>query len=119
MPPSAARRVASRAQKRVGELLAALAARHVDSRASLAAAWRADPTFLRRELVAWLSKPGAHLLQGLWPRLFEEAFGGTVPARVSGTGKKKAEERGVGTGKERDRSVHGKGRGEKRKGRQA
>eukprot|EP00884_Botryococcus_braunii_P019188 jgi/Botrbrau1/5953/Bobra.0366s0123.1 len=88
MPASAARRVASRAQKRVGELLAALAGRSVDSRASLAAAWQAHPTFLHRELLAWLSPAGAQMLQALWPRLLQEmARAGKSANRADGSGK--------------------------------
>ena len=41
-------------QRRVGTLVGALRAAGVDSRAGLAAAWRRDPRWLRRELGAWV-----------------------------------------------------------------
>jgi hypothetical protein len=46
-------------------------ARQVDTRASLAAAWRADPTFLKRGLRAWVRK--AALVDAVWPALLAEA----------------------------------------------
>ncbi len=50
-----------------------MAALQVDSRASLAAAWRDDPTFLKRQLRAWLRKDAAQALDALWPQLLAEA----------------------------------------------
>lgn len=58
---------------RVGELLSALERRGVDSRAALAAAWRADPSYLRPQLALWVAKPKQQLLAQLWPRLLQEA----------------------------------------------
>lgn len=114
MEPSAATRVASRAQPRVHDLLHALAAKGVDSRARLAAAWRGDPGFLRRELAAWLGNAGARLLVATWPRLLEEAGEAAGTCRGGGKGRKegklainkeRGEERGErrGSGKKRDR----------------
>lgn len=45
----------------------------VDSRASLAAAWRADRTFLKHQLRAWLRKHAATSLDSAWPQLLSEA----------------------------------------------
>lgn len=45
----------------------------VDSRASLAAAWHEDSTFLKRQLCAWLRKDAAPKLERLWPQLLAEA----------------------------------------------
>ncbi|GLI67102.1 hypothetical protein VaNZ11_011307, partial [Volvox africanus] len=59
---------------RVGELVGALVRAKVDSRNSLAAAWRSSqPTLLQRELAAWLPKAQQALLLRLWPRLLAEA----------------------------------------------
>jgi ATP-dependent RNA helicase DHX37/DHR1 len=58
---------------RVGELLAALEGRRVDSRAALAAAWRADAGFLRPQLGLWVAKGRSGALAAAWPRLLAEA----------------------------------------------
>lgn len=64
----------------------------VDSRASLAAAWEEDASWLRRELKMWL-KPGCDALLGrLWPHMLAEAV--AAPAAeskkaVKWTGKRK------------------------------
>ena len=45
----------------------------VDSKANLAAAWAADPAFMKRELRAWLRRDGAVALDALWPQLLAQA----------------------------------------------
>ncbi|KAI8463435.1 MAG: P-loop containing nucleoside triphosphate hydrolase protein [Monoraphidium minutum] len=71
-PETAARRELA-GLPRVGELLAALEGRGVASRAALAAAWCADPGFLRPQLALWVAKPKQAQLAQLWPRLLQEA----------------------------------------------
>ncbi|EFJ47234.1 hypothetical protein VOLCADRAFT_120994 [Volvox carteri f. nagariensis] len=58
---------------RVGELVGALVRARVDSRRSLAAAWRSQPELLQREVAAWLPKTQQPVLLRLWPRLREQA----------------------------------------------
>lgn len=58
---------------RVGELLAALERRGIDSKAALAAAWRADKGYLRPQLALWVQKQRQQVLVQLWPKLLEEA----------------------------------------------
>ncbi len=53
-PPEQAARPEAQGQRRVGELVGALRAARVDSRAALAAAWAREPAWLRRELAAWV-----------------------------------------------------------------
>lgn len=72
-PPATAARRELAGLPRVGELLAALQAAAVDSRAALAAAWRRDPRFLRPQLALWVAKGRAQQLAALWPRLLQEA----------------------------------------------
>jgi ATP-dependent RNA helicase DHX37/DHR1 len=67
--PATAARPEARAQRRVGELLHALRRRSVASRASLAAAWRAEPKFLLPELSAWMRAGQAHVLERAWPAI--------------------------------------------------
>ncbi len=71
-PATAARRELA-GLPRVGELLAALERRGVDSRASLAAAWRVDPGFLRPQLALWVHKQRQQRLAAVWPKLLQEA----------------------------------------------
>ncbi len=49
------------------------AAAQVDSRESLAAAWAAQPAFLKLQLRAWLREGAAEALDIVWPRLLAEA----------------------------------------------
>ncbi|GBF90232.1 ATP-dependent RNA helicase [Raphidocelis subcapitata] len=72
-PPGTAARPELAGLPRVGELLAALEARRVDSRAALAAAWRKDPAFLRPQLALWVAAARKGALTQLWPRLLQEA----------------------------------------------
>lgn len=53
-PPEQAAWPEARGQRRVGELVGALQRARADSRSALAAAWRRDPAWLRRELAAWV-----------------------------------------------------------------
>lgn len=54
MAPEQAARAEAQGVRRVGELVGALRAAAADSRRSLAAAWRRDPSMLQRELSAWV-----------------------------------------------------------------
>ena len=54
MAPEQAARAEAQGVRRVGELVGALRAAAADSRRSLAAAWRRDPSVLQRELSAWV-----------------------------------------------------------------
>jgi hypothetical protein len=45
----------------------------VFSRASLAAAWAQDPSFLQPQLALWVHKPQRRALDALWPQLLQEA----------------------------------------------
>ncbi len=45
----------------------------VDSRASLAAAWQHEPTFLQPQLAAWVQRPSQRQLLQLWPQLLQQA----------------------------------------------
>lgn len=48
----------------------------VYSRASLAAAWAQDPTFLQPQLSLWLHKQQRRALDTVWPQLLQEAAAG-------------------------------------------
>ncbi len=52
---------------RVGELVGALARANVASRAALAERWRQQPSFLQRELAAWLPATAHARLAQRWP----------------------------------------------------
>ncbi|GLC69391.1 hypothetical protein PLESTF_000824800 [Pleodorina starrii] len=58
---------------RVGELVGALTRARVDSRRSLAVAWRSQPALLQRELAAWLPRGQQGALLRMWPLLREQA----------------------------------------------
>ncbi len=51
-----------------------MALQQVDNLAALAAAWRADPLFLKPQLQAWLRKEAAAALDRLWPQLLGQAL---------------------------------------------
>ena len=72
LPPSMAAKPEMRGHRRVGELIHALEARGVDSKASLVDAWSSDPLFLRRELGVWMKKDAEHLLHRAWSNLLQE-----------------------------------------------
>ena len=81
MPPSMLLRADMRVHKRVSELLAALGAARVDSRASLAAKWAQAPGFLRHELVQCMQKGCSGALLQAWEGLQAEAStGAAAPA---------------------------------------
>lgn len=73
VPPSMLARPDTRVHKRAGELLAALKAARVDSRAALAAKWQASPRWLQPEMGQWLQKGGDAALMKLWPDVLKEA----------------------------------------------
>ena len=80
MPPSMLLRPDMRVHKRVSELLAALGAARVDSRASLAAKWAQAPGFLRHELAQCMQKGCAGALLQAWEALQAEAAAGAAAA---------------------------------------
>ena len=69
LAPSMASRADAQSLARVGGLVAALREAGVDSRAGLAAAWSANPGWLRPQLEAWMKKGQAHKLVDAWPGL--------------------------------------------------
>ena len=73
VPPSMAAKPEMRVHKRVADLVAALAAAGVDTKAALAAAWQADPGFLVGELEAWVQKGGEGRLRAAWAGLVAES----------------------------------------------
>ena len=73
LPPAMLARPDARVHRRAGELLAALQAARVDSRATLAAKWRQSPLWLQPELAQWLQKAAAPALLQIWPELLAEA----------------------------------------------
>jgi ATP-dependent RNA helicase DHX37/DHR1 len=73
VPPSMLLRPELRVHKRAAELLAALSAAQVDSRAGLAAKWAAAPGFLRHELSQCMQKGGGGALLAAWDVLRAEA----------------------------------------------
>ena len=81
-PASMAAKLEGLGHPRVADLVSALQRKSVDSRATLAAAWKRDARFLRTELAAWMKKGRAAELEAAWPRLLEEAA-------ARNTGKKK------------------------------
>ena len=80
VPPSMLLRPDMRVHKRVSELLAALGAARVDSRASLAAKWAQAPGFLRHELAQCMQKGCAGALLQAWEALQAEAAAGAAAA---------------------------------------
>lgn len=86
MPPAMLLRPDLRVHKRAAELLAALTATRVDSRASLAAKWAQSPGFLRHELGQCMQKGcGGALLAG-WEALQAEAAAAVAPAAAASGG---------------------------------
>lgn len=53
--------------KRVNDFIKALAGRKIDSRKALLEAWKADPKFLKAELMAWLPEPLQQIVDKQWP----------------------------------------------------
>lgn len=52
----------------------------VFSRASLAAAWAQDPSFLKQQLGLWVHKQQRRVLESLWPQLLQEAAAAAAEA---------------------------------------
>ena len=61
-------------QIQAAELLHALAQHSIDSRASLAKAWRKEPVLLQRQLLECLRKGKRQTLMERWPQVLAEAF---------------------------------------------
>lgn len=100
--PSLLTRPEMRGLARVGELVGALARAKVDSRASLASAWRRQPDAFQREISGWVAKGAAGTLQQLWPRLVAECLarapggGGKAGTVIVGPGEREKEKAGNG-----------------------
>ena len=88
VPPSMLLRPDMRVHKRASDLLAALTAARVDSRATLAAKWVQSPGFLRHELSQCMQKGCAGALLQAWEALRAEAQA-AQPATDATAGKKK------------------------------
>lgn len=78
-----------RVHKRASDLLAALGAARVDSRAALAAKWAQSPGFLRHELSQCMQKGCAAALLQAWEALRAEADAPPPAADAAATKKKK------------------------------
>ena len=87
--PSGLLSAAGMAQARCVELLHALSVRGVVSRATLAAAWRVDPVFLRREVLLWVQRDARAEVLQQWPRLVAEVLSGAEVGGKKGKRKKK------------------------------
>jgi hypothetical protein len=61
----------------------------VFSRASLAAVWVQDPSFLKDQLGLWVHKQQRRVLEALWPQLLQEAAAGGTQQRKKGGSKRK------------------------------
>jgi hypothetical protein len=61
----------------------------VFSRASLAAVWAQDPSYLKDQLDLWVHKQQRRVLEGLWPQLLQEAAAGGTQQRTKGGSKRK------------------------------
>lgn len=61
-------------QIQAAELLHALAQHSIDSKASLAKAWRKEPLLLQRQLLECLQKGKRRILTEAWPGVLAEAF---------------------------------------------
>lgn len=65
----------------------------VFSRASLAAAWAQDPSFLKPQLGLWLHKQQRRVLDSLWPQMLQEAAATAAMGAGGGSGSKKGTKR--------------------------
>lgn len=90
VPPSMLLRPEMRVHKRASDLLAALGAACVDSRAALAAKWAQAPGFLRHELAQCMQKGFAGVLLQAWEALQAEAAAKAPPTAAAGGKKKKS-----------------------------
>jgi ATP-dependent RNA helicase DHX37/DHR1 len=68
-PPSMAAKPEMRVHRRVADLISALEKGKIDSKLSLAAAWKKDTTYLKKELEAWMQKGAAKKLEAVWKDL--------------------------------------------------
>lgn len=71
--PEMAAKPAGQGHKRVAQLVSRLLAHNIDSRASLAAAWRNDKGLLKPELAAWMKAGSVEALVENWPQLLAES----------------------------------------------
>ena len=79
--PATAMAPQCRGQRRVGELIYALRAARVASAKALAAAWRADPAFLRPQLLAWMRAGQGHALEKEWPAIVASLTNAAQPGQ--------------------------------------
>jgi len=82
-PAATAGKQEAMGQRRVGELLHALKARRVSSRAALAAAWRVDARFLLPQMSEWLRAGQAHVLERAWPRILAAVLADPAPRKTA------------------------------------
>lgn len=73
MPPRMAARQDVREQHQLDELASKLEKHNIDSRASLAAAWQANPVLLKPEIAQWLQKGHRRVLDALWSTALAQA----------------------------------------------
>ena len=73
MPPRMAARQDVREQHQLDGLATQLDRHKIDSKASLAAAWQANPLLLKLEVSQWLQKRQRKVLDALWPKLLAQA----------------------------------------------
>jgi ATP-dependent RNA helicase DHX37/DHR1 len=79
--PATAMAPQCRGQRRVGELIYALRAARVTSASALAHAWRADPAFLRPQLLAWMRAGQGHVLEREWPTIVASLTNAAQPGQ--------------------------------------
>lgn len=68
-PPSMAAKPEMRVHRRVADLISALEKGKIDSKTSLAAVWKKDSSYLKKELEAWMQKGAAGKLEAIWKDL--------------------------------------------------
>jgi ATP-dependent RNA helicase DHX37/DHR1 len=68
-PASMASKPEMRVHKRVADLISALEKKKIDSKTSLAAVWKKDSNYLKKELEAWMQKGASGKLQSIWQDL--------------------------------------------------
>ena len=73
MPSHMAMKKGALQQRQMVELLHALRRHDIQSRASLAAAWLKDQSFLKLQLLECVKKPHQRLLLQLWPQMLSQA----------------------------------------------
>jgi len=72
-PPSMAAKPEMRVHRRVADLISALEKAKIDSKLSLAAVWKKDSHYLKKELEAWMQKGAAGKLEAVWKELIAES----------------------------------------------